>query len=371
MNTWIASAKNKKVIVLACGLSSYGPLVQGLMLTAEIIEICNEESIDLEIVSSSHFKCMFANYYSCSNQSHMHFSSNLIDKIFFSSLLGRLLFSSLIFPVLRPNCSLFYLDDTGCILPSRHCATFIHSPISVFDYPQLKQSRVSISRLRHFLQKLYLLWIAHAVRTSFVVQSDFVASSLANQLFIRPSSVTVVNVESMSRKWHPLLGANVHYNSIDIGTSRANNVACLIDLEIERIFECGFKKIVFCCCSPRLHKNPWHIYQVAQQLPSIAFVCTLSSKFFDESEVLSNLFPIGPVTHEHALGWISHEAVHLTFFPSLMETYGLPIVESALLKKHCVIPSMNFFEVHASPYVVRYKAGDTDSAVNLILALCS
>lgn len=370
MNSWIASVKNKKVVLLACGLSTYGPLIQGLMLAADIVEICNEESICLEIVSSSHFKCMFTNYYGCLDQSHTHFSSNVIDKLFFTSLLGRLLFSSLIFPALRPNCSFIYLDDTGCILPFRNSTTFIHSPISAFDYPQLKQSRVSIGRLRHFMQRLYLLWIAHVVKTSFVVQSGFVASSLANQLFIRPSSVKVANVEGMSRKWHPLLGSYLCDESIDINKWQPKINIHSIDLEIERIFERRFRHIVFCCCSPRSHKNPWHIYQVAQQLPSIAFVCTLPTKFFAESVVLANLFSIGPVTHEHALGWISHEAVTLTFFPSLMETYGLPIVESALLKKHCVIPSMNFFEVHVSPYVVRYKAGDTDSAVNLILSLC-
>lgn len=207
-------------------------------------------------------------------------------------------------------------------------------------------------------------------KSSFVVQSGLVASSLSKQLLIRSSSIRVADIECMSRMWHPLLGTRAIGEAANSCRWSSGIALNSINLQIESILERGFSRIVFSCCSPRSHKNPWLIYEVARKVPSVAFVCTLPPAFFDEGLTPLNLFAIGPLPHAHALSWIAHKSVSLTFFPSLMETYGLPIVESAILRKPCAIPSEDFFEVHTSSYAVRYSAADSDDAADLILALC-
>lgn len=366
---YFGSSKTKKLVVLACGLTSYGPLVQGLMFLADTAFICREASISLEIVSENSFTCAFERLYGFSTYGVKRFSLSAIDRILLSTLLGRLLFSSIIVPLVRPGCSLIYLDDTSCIIPFRRPCTLIHSPSSAFSYSRLKQSCVSVGCVRHFLQRLYLLWIAHVAKTSFFVQSSMVARSLARQLYIDYSTVEVIDIERMARKWHPLLGENVsdrNKNTILHGSGHEEHRVCA---DIESILKAGFSRIVFSCCSPRSHKNPLFIVEVARKAPSFAFVCTLPTTFFSAGSRPSNLFAIGPVSHCEALRWIAHDLVALTFFPSRMETYGLPILESVILEKPCVIPSEPFFDVHTSTYALRYRSGDSDHAAELISSL--
>ena len=75
---------------------------------------------------------------------------------------------------------------------------------------------------------------------------------------------------------------------------------------------------------------------------------------------------LGTLPHGEVLDFMAHPAILITFFPSLMETYGYPVLESVLLGKPCLIPREQFFDVHNSLLVYRYSPGSVSDASRVI-----
>jgi len=356
------SARSSKIVILAPGLVSYGPLVQGLIIAADICSFCGDHNVDLEIIARKSFfydfKCLYGPRLSIFRQT----SSALLDRIF-GFLPLRLFFTSIAIPLARSGCTLIYLDDTGCLVPWVQSHSLMHSPISVYHFDTLNSAQVEISFARYALQKLYLLLVAHFGMSSFATQSAYVAAALSANLFLDPARIRCINTELIARNWHPFLGRYVNRPILPHEKSSAlhpTGSTPKSELPGDLLSQPGMQG-VFCCCSPRTHKNPYFIVDVALRNPSLIFYCTLPKAFFSLSTLPKNLVMLGTLPHS--------EVLNLTFFPSLMETYGYPVLESVLIGKPCVIPCEPFFEVHTSSLIYRYSPGSISDASAIISQL--
>ena len=357
----------KRIVILATGLVSYGPLVQGLIIAADICSCCNAQKVELEIIARKSFFYDFERFYGQHPPVFRQTSSAFLDRIF-SFLPLRLFFTSIIIPLARASCTLVYLDDTGSLVPWAPSHSLMHSPISVYDYDRLRTAQVEIGFVRYVLQKLYLLLVAHLGRSSFATQSAYVAAALSTNLFVASARICCINTELIARNWHPFLGRYIktqtsphEKNPAPFSVRSVQSSVPAIDL-----LDQPGRNGILCCCSPRTHKNPYFILDVALRNPSLNFFCTLPVAFFPLRILPRNLVMLGTLPHGEVLDFMAHPAILITFFPSLMETYGYPVLESVLLGKPCLIPREQFFDVHNSLLVYRYSPGSVSDASRVI-----
>jgi glycosyltransferase involved in cell wall biosynthesis len=357
--------KAKSLCIVALGLNDYGPLVQGLIMTSSIVAYNVSHVKRIEIIGTIRFFKKLHEYYSDS------LPLNLIIRntptFWLRNLYTRILFSSLILPLTRLTHHIIYLDDTGCLVPYIDSHVLVHSAISCHSYSYLRKRHISIKLSRFAIQRIFLLLVAHINRPIFLVQSRFVRCSLVRALRCSPKTVSTLDIKSISRIWHPLLGSSAH--SSDYHTKHIS-----IYSEIKPPYHFiplysnlkSTNRTVFCSLSPRRHKNSDFLIELSRKIPHIHFVCTLPLSYFNANGIPTNLHLVGPLDHSLLLSYIANSDVHATLFPSLIETYGLPILESILLTKPCIIPSEPFFRVHSSPLLFRYIPGNIFDASRAI-----
>jgi hypothetical protein len=235
----------------------------------------------------------------------------------------------------------------------------------------LRSAQVEIGFLRYVLQKFYLLLVAHLGRSSFATQSDYVAASLSTNLFVASARIFCISTELIARNWHPLLGRylykspSLHEKSSALFTIKSTPSPISNSDLIAQPGRHG----VFCCCSPRSHKNPYFILDVALRNPALCFYSTLPEAFFPTCILPENLVMLGTLPHGQVLDLMAHSSILITFFPSLIETYGYPVFESVQIGKPCVIPREPFFDVHNSSLIYRYSPGSISDASAVIAKL--
>jgi hypothetical protein len=321
--------QSKTVIIVALSITGYGPKHQVEFLA----ESLRSDGIDISFIA---------------NPSIFPVNSSIFLSSFYSVISSsppfiRVLFSSFIIPLFFWQSSLLYVDDSGSLIPHTSSYVLCHNPLTFYPVRTINNRHAHRRILSIVLHKLFV-YLSSRLNPfqRYLVQSEYLSSCLSTTYSVPKTRIFTIDNYALPRTLYP------HYSCI-------NSISSPFKLQLPAILV---------PISPRPQKNIQLVFRLAHSFPRLHFYITSSYK----SETSpANIHFLGSIQHSLLLRLMCDNQITAIFFPSLLETFGLPILESFFACKPCVAPSLSCYDSHIdNPFLHLYNEHSYQSLITVM-----
>lgn len=281
-------------------------------------------------------------------------------------ILLKPIFTGFILPIFFYNKILIYLDDSGALIPFTKSLVLIHNPISLYKIKELIERKIAYKLSFIIIFKVYLNLSNLISNPKYLVQSVNAQSLLMKRLKLEKYKTNVINIYDYSRKFYPNLRRDFTNSLLKKKNLEVRN--------LDSVFKKNFKKYILVPISPRPQKNFQLVIRMAMRIEDCLFIVTSDHKTYYEylntmniKNNINNIHCTGIVSHNNVCNYMNHEKLKLVFFPSQLETFGLPILEAYLINKFVLIPNDSIYDVHDFKKCFRYENKDDQSCYEKML----
>ena len=280
-------------------------------------------------------------------------------------LIFKPFFTGFFIPLYFNKDIIFCLDDSGPLVPFVKSIVLMHNPISFYDIKELKERKERRNILYIIVFKFYLKVSFLVSKSIYLVQSSHMKKRLIKNYALKDYKVKILDIYNFSKVYYP----NIYLNAKYTLKRKSNNYRKFLQQDLN--FK--YRGDVLVPITPRPQKNIQLVVKIAKMVKDFRFLITSSEEnlltYFKskKSDIRpENLFCTGFLDHAELCSLMAEEKTKVVFFPSKLETFGLPILESYLLDKYVVVPNDPVFEIHSFEKCLKFKMNNTRSCLNKI-----